>query len=129
VGKGGPGGWWILDGPEVHTRGDILVTAGTPCGHWGSALASEVGQNPAARVSAPRQDGGATRSRQGERRRHRDGPGGHPALTAAYHMLRDGTSHRDMGAAHFAPTAPTKTARRLVRKLSQLGFQVELKAA
>ena len=24
-GRGGPGGWWILDGPELHFGGDILV--------------------------------------------------------------------------------------------------------
>ena len=24
-GNGGPGGWWILDEPEIHLRGDILV--------------------------------------------------------------------------------------------------------
>ena len=24
-GKGGPGGWWILDEPELHINGDILV--------------------------------------------------------------------------------------------------------
>jgi len=25
MGRGGPGGWWILDEPEVHLLGDILV--------------------------------------------------------------------------------------------------------
>ena len=24
-GRGGPGGWWILDEPEIHLMGDILV--------------------------------------------------------------------------------------------------------
>jgi hypothetical protein len=24
-GKGGPGGWWILDEPELHLQGDILI--------------------------------------------------------------------------------------------------------
>ena len=24
-GRGGPGGWWILDEPEIHLQGDILV--------------------------------------------------------------------------------------------------------
>ena len=24
-GKGGPGGWWILDEPEIHLQGDVLV--------------------------------------------------------------------------------------------------------
>jgi Uma2 family endonuclease len=24
-GRGGPGGWWVLDEPELHLRGDILV--------------------------------------------------------------------------------------------------------
>lgn len=25
AGKGGPGGWWILDEPEIHLQGDVLV--------------------------------------------------------------------------------------------------------
>jgi hypothetical protein len=25
-GRGGPGGWWILDEPELHLGGDVLVT-------------------------------------------------------------------------------------------------------
>lgn len=25
MGKGGPGGWWIIDEPELHLEGDILV--------------------------------------------------------------------------------------------------------
>lgn len=24
-GRGGPGGWWILDEPELHLAGDVLV--------------------------------------------------------------------------------------------------------
>ena len=24
-GRGGPGGWWILDEPELHLNGDVLV--------------------------------------------------------------------------------------------------------
>lgn len=24
-GRGGPGGWWILDEPEIHLQGDVLV--------------------------------------------------------------------------------------------------------
>lgn len=50
-------------------------------------------------------------------------------LTAAYHMLRKGTTYEDLGADHFNTANPAKSAIRLVRKLTQLGFQVELKAA
>lgn len=50
-------------------------------------------------------------------------------LTAAYHMLRDGTVFQDLGANHFDRTDRTKTAMRLTRKLEQLGYSVELRSA
>jgi transposase len=43
-------------------------------------------------------------------------------LTAAYHMLRDGTFYRDLGAAHYQTTSPETHAQRLVRQLARLGF-------
>jgi transposase len=45
-------------------------------------------------------------------------------LTAAWHMLRDGTEWHDLGAAHFDRADATKTANRLLRRLQQLGYQV-----
>jgi transposase len=47
-------------------------------------------------------------------------------LTAAYHMLRDGTAFQDLGSDHFDHRNRTQTARRLTRKLQQLGYVVEL---
>ena len=47
-------------------------------------------------------------------------------LTAAYHMLKDGTLYEDLGAAHFDRRRPAAQARRLVRRLAELGFSVEL---
>jgi transposase len=50
-------------------------------------------------------------------------------LTAAYHMLRDGTAYRDLGGAYFDRLDRTKTILRLVRKLHDLGCDVDVKAA
>jgi transposase len=50
-------------------------------------------------------------------------------LTAAYFMLRDGVEYQDLGPDHFDRTDKPKTIRRLVRKLEQLGCQVEVKGA
>jgi transposase len=48
-------------------------------------------------------------------------------LTAAYHMLKDGTVYQDLGAAHFDRRRPEAQARHLIKRLSQLGFVVDLK--
>jgi transposase len=48
-------------------------------------------------------------------------------LTAAYYMLRDGVAYRDLGAEHFARHDKLKTLGRLVRRLHDLGYEVELK--
>lgn len=45
-------------------------------------------------------------------------------LTAAYHMLRDGTLYHDLGANHIRRTAPETTAERLARQIRKLGFSV-----
>jgi len=47
-------------------------------------------------------------------------------LTAIYHMLKDGTEHRDLGADHFDRRSTEVKAKRLVAQLAKLGFQVEL---
>lgn len=46
-------------------------------------------------------------------------------LTAAWHMLRDGTEWHDLGAAHFDRADAHKTAQRLIRRLQQIGYTVE----
>jgi transposase len=50
-------------------------------------------------------------------------------LTAAYYMLRDDVDYRDLGIDHFDRADKTKIANSLVRRLSDLGYKVELKAA
>jgi transposase len=50
-------------------------------------------------------------------------------LTAAYHMLKDGTFYEDLGAVHFDRRRPETQARRLIKRLAELGFSVELKPA
>jgi transposase len=49
-------------------------------------------------------------------------------LTVTYFILCDGVAYRDPGMAHFDRRDRTKTIRRLVRRLTELGYQVELKA-
>jgi transposase len=50
-------------------------------------------------------------------------------LTAAYHMLSDGTTFRDLGPNHFERHDKSKTTRRLTKRLEQLGYLVELRPA
>ena len=50
-------------------------------------------------------------------------------LKAAFHMLRDGTLYCDLGGDHFDKTAKETVTKRLVRRLADLGYQVELKPA
>lgn len=45
-------------------------------------------------------------------------------LTAAWHMLRDGTEWHDLGAAYFDRADAAKTAHRLIRRLQQIGYTV-----
>jgi transposase len=50
-------------------------------------------------------------------------------LGACYYMLRDGVAYRDLGADHFARRDKAKTIARLVRRLRDLGCDVEVKHA
>ena len=50
-------------------------------------------------------------------------------LTAVYHMLRDCTFYNDLGPQHFARHDKTRAAMRLVRRIKDLGYDVEIKAA
>lgn len=47
-------------------------------------------------------------------------------LTAVYHILKDGTEHRDLGAAYFDRRPVEVKAGRLVARLKKLGFTVQL---
>ena len=50
-------------------------------------------------------------------------------LTAAYHMLRNGTDYNDLGPHHFDHLHKAKAANRHLRRLRELGFEVEIKEA
>ena len=50
-------------------------------------------------------------------------------LTIAYHLLRDGTTYQDLGVDYFQRREPEREAQRAVRKLKQLGYEVDLKKA
>jgi len=48
-------------------------------------------------------------------------------LTAIYHMLKKGTKHIDLGAAHFDQRPNEIKAKRLTARIKKLGFHVELR--
>jgi transposase len=50
-------------------------------------------------------------------------------LTASYHILKNGVDYRDLGADHFDRRDKTKLARRLIRRLHDLGLNVEIRPA
>ncbi len=47
-------------------------------------------------------------------------------LTAIYHMLRDGTEHKDLGLNHFDRRSNEVKAKRLVAQLAKLGYHTSL---
>jgi transposase len=47
-------------------------------------------------------------------------------LTAIYHMLKDGTMYHDLGPNHFDARAKERHKNRLVKRLADLGYAVEL---
>jgi transposase len=47
-------------------------------------------------------------------------------LTTAYHMLKDGTTYQDLGPNHFDPSIKQKQALRLVQRLQNLGYAVQI---
>ena len=47
-------------------------------------------------------------------------------LTAAYHMLKDGTLYQDLGTNHLDNREKGKQALRLVNRLQSLGFAVQI---
>jgi transposase len=65
---------------------------------------------------------------QFQRLRHRRGPKkaicavATSILTAAYHMLCDGTFYQDLGPDHFRRATPEDHANHLVRQIAKLGF-------
>jgi transposase len=47
-------------------------------------------------------------------------------LTATYHMLKDGTMYQDLGPNHFDARTKERQTNRLVKRLADLGYAVEL---
>jgi hypothetical protein len=47
-------------------------------------------------------------------------------LTASYHMLKNGTLYEDLGANHFDDRAKGKHVLRLVNRLQNLGYDVQI---
>jgi transposase len=47
-------------------------------------------------------------------------------LTAIYHMLKDGTMYHDLGPNHFDSRSKERQKNRLVKRLADLGYAVEL---
>ena len=54
------------------------------------------------------------------------GASGPPILTAAYHMLRDGSFCQDLSPGHFRHALPKAQADRLARQITQFGFACTL---
>jgi transposase len=50
-------------------------------------------------------------------------------LTAAYEMLRNNLAYRDLGADYFLRHDKARIARRLIRRLHDLGLDVEIRPA
>jgi transposase len=50
-------------------------------------------------------------------------------LTAVYHMLSNGLDYRDLGANHFDRINRDQQTRRLVQRLTHLGYEVDLRPA
>jgi transposase len=50
-------------------------------------------------------------------------------LTAAYYLLRDQVPYRDLGPLYFARLDQDRTAQRLVRRIKELGYEVEIRKA
>ena len=47
-------------------------------------------------------------------------------LTAIYHMLKDGTMYQDLGPNHFGARDKQRQKNRLIKRLADLGYVVEL---
>jgi transposase len=47
-------------------------------------------------------------------------------LTAIYHMLKNGTMYQDLGPKHFDARAKERQKNRLIKRLADLGYAVEL---
>jgi transposase len=53
----------------------------------------------------------------------------HSILVMAYHMIQRHKPYRELGSDYFDKRRPQVTAKRLVKRLQQLGYQVSLQAS
>ena len=53
----------------------------------------------------------------------------HSILVMAYHMIQRKEPYRELGNDYFDKRRPEVTAKRLVKRLEQLGYQVSLQAS
>ena len=53
----------------------------------------------------------------------------HKILIIAYHILRDGTVYQELGGDHYDRRSPERTAKRLTRRLENIGYTVVLTRA
>lgn len=52
----------------------------------------------------------------------------HSILVISYHLIQRNEPYRDLGGDYFDKQKPEATAKRLVKRLVQLGFQVSLQS-
>jgi transposase len=52
---------------------------------------------------------------------------GHTLRVIFYHMLKSDEEYQDLGAEHFDRMDPERLRRYLVKRLEQLGYQVDLR--
>jgi transposase len=48
-------------------------------------------------------------------------------LTAIYHMFKDGTMYKDLGRNHFDSRSTDQQKNRLIKRLADLGYAVQIK--
>jgi transposase len=53
----------------------------------------------------------------------------HRMLIIAWHIIRDGTVYEELGGNHYDRLHPDRSARRLIKRLEQIGFQVTVTKA
>jgi hypothetical protein len=53
----------------------------------------------------------------------------HRMLIIAWHIIQDGTVYEELGGNHYDCLHPDRSARRLIKRLEQIGFQVTVKQA
>src|SRR5258705_11273410 len=87
--------------------------------HWFSAL----GQRRARRAATFRPSSNA--SDRGAAPRRQSWPAA-SILTAIYHVLKHGTMYQDLGPYHFDRRSKERQKNRLVQRLAELGYAVEL---